>query len=313
MSRVIATGSYLPDNYLTNEALIQLAQIDSSDEWIKQRTGIQGRHFISDNQTVADLAIYAAKKALEKLDRDICHEIKHIIVASMSSQGLTPNIASHVQGALKAKNAWGFDLNSACNGFITAVEVANQLACSHQTGYTLVIGAEAMSQIIDLSNRSVSILFGDGAGAILIQHDGAPLRGYRSQLSQQFDDQGAIQLSPNGETPNMMEMNGRSVFNFVNRTVINDLCTFLNGGTMDYLISHQANERLLDLFAKKLRLDESIIPRNIHKVGNLSAASIPVLIDEMVHKGYLRLDSTQKVVLAGFGGGLSWGFIQLTL
>lgn len=313
MSQIIATGSYLPDHYVSNDALIEQTHIESSDEWIKQRTGISGRHFVQGQQTVAELAINAAKNLLESLKEDISKQIQYIIVASMSSQGLTPSIASHIQGAIKATQAWAFDLNGACNGFVMALDVANSLSRAQSSGYTLVIGAEAMSQIIDFTDRSVCILFGDGAGAVLIKHDGQPLRGYRSQIHTQFDEQKAIQVPILGPSRGVMKMKGREVFNFVNRQVIPDLKEFVADASFDYLISHQANERLLALFSKQLHLKSSNIPCNIQHVGNMSAASIPVLIDQMVQKEQVHLDQSKTVVLVGFGGGLSWGFIQMKL
>lgn len=313
MSQIIATGSYLPDHYVSNDALIEQTQIDSSHEWIKQRTGISGRHFVKGQQTVADLAINAAKKLLKSVKEDISKQIQYIVVASMSNQGLTPNIASHVQGAIEATQAWAFDLNGACNGFVMALEVANCLSRTQSSGYTLVIGAEAMSQIMDFTDRSVCILFGDGAGAVLIKHDGMPLKGYRSQIHSQFDEQKAIEVPILRPHRGVMKMKGREVFNFVNRQVIPDLKEFVANVSFDYLISHQANERLLALFSKQLHLISSTIPQNIEHVGNMSAASIPVLMDEMVQKKQLYLDQSKTVVFVGFGGGLSWGFIQMKL
>lgn len=315
MSRIVATGSYLPKQVMTNTELIEQTGIDSSDEWITQRTGIQQRHFSSATETVSDLAAAAAKDLLQQVDEEIVQEIQTIIVASMSSQLPTPSVASQVQNALGIEQAWSFDINGACSGFVMALEMAEKISCTQTTGYTLVIGAEKMSQILNFDDRGTSILFGDGAAAVLIEHDGAGLPDYQSSLTSIPDPEFSISVAPSQSPNGLMTMNGREVFNFVLRKVIPSLSGFIKErvGDFDYLISHQANYRFIEVFAKKLKVDLNKIPTNIAKVANTSAASIPLVLDDLVKRGDIRLDQSQKIVFVGFGAGLAWGQISLRI
>lgn len=315
MSKLIATGSYLPETVLTNDQLIEQFQIDSSHEWIEQRSGITQRYFALKDETVANLATKAAQDLLSKLETDVVQEIKLIVVATMSANAPTPSVANQVQAALGINDAWGFDVSGACSGFVMALDIAEQMSRSKSEGYTLVIGAEKMSQILDFSDRSTAVLFGDGAGAVLIKHDGTGLPNYQSELHAIEDDKLSIAVNPNAEGKNVMSMLGRDVFNFVNRTVIKSLGNFMTERVenYDYLICHQANQRLLDIIVKKLKISQTQIPSNISKVANLSAASIPVLLDELVKDNKLALDGSQTIVMCGFGGGLAWGNISIKL
>lgn len=315
MSKLIATGSYLPDSVLTNNHLIEHFHIDSTHQWIEQRSGITQRYFAHNDETVADLATKAAQDLLSKLETDIVQQIKLIIVATMSANAPTPSVANQVQASLGIKDAWGFDVSGACSGFVMAFDIAEQMSQSKTEGYTLVIGAEKMSQILDFTDRSTAVLFGDGAGAVLIKHDGTGLPDYQSELHAIEDDKLSIAVNPNAAGKNVMSMLGRDVFNFVNRTVIKSLGSFITErvGNYDYLICHQANQRLLDIIAKKLKISKTQIPSNISKVANLSAASIPVLLDDLVLDKQLTLDGSQTIVMCGFGGGLAWGNISIKL
>lgn len=315
MSKLIATGSYLPETLLTNNQLIEQFQIDSSHEWIEQRSGITQRFFAKDAETVANLATKAAQDLLSGLENDVVQEIKLIIVATMSANGPTPSVANQVQAALGINDAWGFDISGACSGFVMALDVAEQMSRTKTEGYTLVIGAEKMSQILDFSDRSTAVLFGDGAGAVLIQNDGTGLPNYHGDLHAIEDPNLSIAVNPNANGKNVMSMLGRDVFNFVNRTVIKSLGHFMTEHVedYDYLICHQANQRLLDIIAKKLKISHNKIPANISHVANLSAASIPVLLDELVKGKTIALDGSQTIVMCGFGGGLAWGNISITL
>ncbi|MGX7077661.1 beta-ketoacyl-ACP synthase 3 [Globicatella sanguinis] len=313
MSRIIKMGSYLPQNKLSNLELIEKFQIDSSDEWIQQRTGIDQRYFADHDEEVSHLAIKAAKDLVDQMDHSIASEIKTIIVASMSSKQPTPSVANQVSLALNCEDAFCLDINTACSGFVSALELAEHLSSNQATGYTLVIGAEKMSQILDANDRSTNILFGDGAGAFLIEHDGTGLLEYQSAMHSEGDLSLSIEVSQ--ATNFLMQMKGREVFNFVSRKVIPSLIDFIheNAIEMDYLICHQANQRFLDLIAKKMSMDELKLPSNIKEVANLSAASIPVLCHQLVKNKQLKLDGTQTIVLCGFGAGLSWGNITLKI
>lgn len=315
MSKIIATGSYLPEKIIRNDELITQTGIDSSDEWITQRTGIHQRHFATANESVSTLAIEAAKNLLERMDSDIAQDIQLIIVASMSSRLSTPSTASQVQNALNIPNAWAFDVSGACSGFIMALELAEKLSKDKETGYTLVIGAEKMSEILDFEDRGTSILFGDGAGALLIEHDGTGLTNYRSEVKSIPDPELSICVNSEKDKDAKMTMDGRAVFNFVLRNVIPSLKTFVEtaGKPFNYLISHQANYRFIEIMAKKLKVSLDKLPTNIDKVANTSAASIPILFDQMVQEDKIRLDESQDIIFLGYGAGLAWGQISLTI
>ncbi len=315
MSKIIATGSYLPKKVISNQELIEQTAIDSNDEWIVQRTGISQRHFASKDETVSDLAVHAAKDLLDQLDGTIVQNIELIIVASMSSKSPTPTVASQVQRALGIEQAWAFDINGACSGFVMALEMAEKLSRDRLSGYTLIIGAEKMSNILDFDDRGTSILFGDGAGAVLIAHNGVGLEAYQSSLTSVPDPEDSIYFAPEVNAEGFMTMEGRAVFNFVLRNVIPSLADFIENkvGTFDYLISHQANYRFIEIIAKKLKVPLAKVPANISQVANTSAGSIPILLDQLVKKEEIKLDGSQKVVLVGYGAGLAWGQISLML
>lgn len=315
MSKIISTGSYLPRHVMGNDELVEKTGIESSDDWISKRTGIRQRHFAGEDESLAYLASQAAKQTIESYGKDIYNQINLIIVASMSSKLPTPSIASQVQRELGIEECWAFDLSGACSGFIMALDVAESLGHRYQEGYSLVIGAERMSDIIDFSDRSTSILFGDGAGAVLIKNDGQGLCEYASDLSGVPDTSDSITVDIADGEPAHIAMSGREVFNFVVRRIIPSLSTFIKEkvGEMDYLVSHQANARLVDIMVDKLEIDHDKAPLNIQKVANTSAGSVPILLDELVREGKLRLNEEQKVVLTGFGGGLSWGHLTFKI
>ncbi len=315
MSRIIATGSYLPKKVVTNNELIKQTAIDSSDEWIVQRTGIQQRHFAVADETVSDIASNAAKDLLSQLDETIVQEIQLIIVATMSSKLPTPSVASQVQRALGIQEAWAFDISGACSGFVMALEMAEKISRDYTSGYTLVIGAEKMSNILDFNDRGTSILFGDGAGAVLLANDGVGLPEYQSSLTSIPDHEDSICSAPEKTADGLMTMEGREVFNFVLRQVIPSLADFIEKevGDFDYLLSHQANYRFIEIIAKKLKVSLDQVPTNIAQVANTSAGSIPILLDELVKKEKITLDGSQKVILVGYGAGLAWGQISLRI
>ena len=305
MSRLIQTGSYLPGAPIDNQQLIQHYQLDSTDEWIQQRTGIKTRYFAQD-ESIADLAVKAARACLQQGPADVIAQLQGIFVASMSGAGLTPAVANQVQAALCADQAWACDVNAACSGFVAALELANAWSSSRQTGYSLVIGVEKMSSILDFTDRSTCVLFGDGAGAVLIAHDGEGLPDFASQLQSLPDPHQCIHCDP--WAGQQLSMAGREVFNFVNRTVVPSLHAFIQVlGPYDYLIMHQANERFTDIFHKKGGIPYEKMVMTIEATANTSAASIPIVLDRCVRQGQVCLDGSQAVVLTGFGGGLTLG------
>jgi len=214
-----------------------------------------------------------------------------------------------VQANLGIAEAWGFDISGACSGFTIAVDIAERMSRTYESGYVLVIGADKMSQILDLSDRTSSIIFGDGAGGLLIACDGAGLPGYRSQLVALEDTKNAITLDKTVPDRQHLTMLGRDVFNFVVRAVIPGLAKFIDelNESYDYVLSHQANDRLLDVMSQKLGIDRQQIPANIAEVANTSSASIPILLDDLVQAGTITLSGQQQIVMVGFGGGLAYG------
>lgn len=315
MSKIIATGSYLPAKAVSNTDLIEQTGIDSSDEWITQRTGIKQRYFAEPEETIGQVATKAAENLLANLEKDVLEQIDLIIVATMSSNLPTPSVASQVQANLGITKSWAFDVSGACSGFVMALETAEKITRDKKDGYSLIIGAEKMSNILDFDDRSTSILFGDGSGAILIEHDGKGLPDYRSELVSIPDPAYSIAVQPENELNPLMTMEGRYVFNFVLREVIPSLADFIqqDDKKLDYLISHQANYRFLEIISKKIKLDLEQIPSNIDKVANTSAASIPILLDQLVKDKKIYLDTSQNIVLVGYGGGLAWGQISLKI
>ena len=316
MSRIIATGIYLPGQAVSNQQFVERYNLDSSDEWIVQRTGIKQRYMAKESQSVADIATCAVQNMLQQVNAKVISQIKNIVVATMSAKSATPSVACQVQANIQAANAWAFDLNGACSGFVMALETANQLSRTQSEGYTLVIGAEKMSQVLNLNDRSTSVLFGDGAGCVLIEHDGQPLTNYSSELHTQFEGNCAIQIVENEHNEAQLVMQGRDVFNFVNRTVISSLQAFIEQHKIehfDYLMCHQANQRLLDLFSKRLNLPKEKVLSNIAYVANTSAASIPILLHEAIESKQISLSGNQVLLFSGFGGGLSWGHIVVTV
>lgn len=308
MSRIIATGHYLPKDKISNKKLIDMTGIDSTDEWIKKRTGIEYRHLAKEEETVADIATKAAEDLLSKVDDSISKNISLIIIATMSSLNPTPSVANQVQARLKNTKAWGFDISGACSGFTMAIEVANKFCQTTSSGYTLIIGAEKMSQVLDKKDRSTVVLFGDGGGAVLIENDGQALKNYASSIQAIEDKTQSLTFGLKAKH-DYFAMKGREVFNFVNRQVIPSLDQFIRQGQLkpDVIISHQANDRLRVLIAKKLNVDESTLPTNIDKVANTSAASIPILLDTLVDNGQVKLTQERSVLFVGFGGGLAYG------
>ena len=196
-----------------------------------------------------------------------------------------------------------------------SLEAAEKISRSYETGYTLVVGVEKMTDILNFEDRGTSILFGDGGGAILIENDGTGLPNYQSQMSGVPDETDSIAVPMHQQVDAKMTMDGRDVFNFVLRRVIPSLDSFIQEevGDFDLLVSHQANVRLLEMMAMKLKIGMEKVPSNIANVGNTSAGSIPILLDQLVKADDILLDGSQQVVFTGFGGGLSWGHITLKL
>lgn len=324
-SKIIATGAYLPALRKTNDDLAAI--MDTSDEWIRKRTGIVARH-ISVDESTAQLAGQAAAQLLERSGVS-AQDISFIIVATMSPDSQTPSTACLVQHMIGASNALCFDLSAACSGFVYALHVASHMMSGNQYAYGLVLGAETMSRLIDWQDRSTAVLFGDGAGGVLLARDesdvvlAADLHSDGSQA--EALSAGSVPLShpwsresQDTQKSYYLTMNGRAVFDFVLDNVpqsIREVCTQAQCLTtdIDYYVVHQANARIIQALAKKMALSLDKFPMTIAETGNVSAASIPILLDQLVTNQQIVLQQKQRIILSGFGGGLSWGSLLIKI
>lgn len=312
--KIVSTASYVPSLVVTNDQLSKL--MDTSDEWIKTRTGISKRH-ISENENTSDLAVNVGKKLLQQTKWDP-QSVDLVVVATMSPDSYTPSTAAIVQGKLGMDRALAFDVSAACSGFIYALAVANGLLKSTNKLRAIVIGSEVLSKIIDWHERSTAVLFGDGAGGVAIEKSSQPhLLGMDlatfGDLSNQLV---AGQTTVEGRFPQPVaslapfQMNGREVYRFATHEVPRSIQKALKDAQVaiekvDLFLLHQANARIIAQVAKRLDQPKTKFPINIDRYGNTSAASEPILLDECVRSGQLHRGSL--VVLAGFGGGLTTG------
>ena len=299
--KICGTGAYIPENILDKEALSKL--VDTSDEWIRSRTGIRRRHIAGEKETVAFMAGEAAKAALQnaKLNGSA---VELILAATMSAEEAMPGVAARVQQTIGAKGAASFDINSACTGFLAALNTAQTYIEAGIYKTILVVGAEKLSSLVDWNDRNSCILFGDGAGAVVLKADP---EGLYVQVSHSEGEKGQALTAPkNG----FLQMDGRAVFEFaVSRVpeVIREVLkkAGIEKEEVDFYLLHQANRRIISAAVKRLGLEEERFPMNMEEYGNTSAASIPILLYEENRRGKLKKDSL--LVLSGFGGGLTYG------
>jgi 3-oxoacyl-[acyl-carrier-protein] synthase-3 len=317
-ARVIGTGAYLPDRRLTNQELERT--VETSDRWIVERTGIRERRIAAPDEATSDLAASAGRNALAASGVS-ASSVELIIVATATPDMLFPSTACLVQERLGAKQAFAFDLSAACTGFLYALGVADQYIRAGTYRTVLVIGAEVLSRMIDWTDRSTCILFGDGAGAVVVQAD----RGTRGMLSTHLHSDGSLwdliqipgggsRWPPSAETlanrMNFVKMKGSETFRVAVRALEEVAREALeaNGLTPDelaLLIPHQANLRILQAVAERLGLPAEKVVINVDRYGNTSAASIPIALDEAVRAGRVRPDDL--LLLEAFGAGLTWG------
>ncbi len=316
---ITGIGSYLPPRVLTNRDLEQV--VDTSDEWITTRTGIKERRIALEEQAASDLAVKAAEKALEDAQLD-AKQIGLIIVATVTPDMFFPATACLVQDKIGATNAAAFDLEAGCSGFVYALSVATQFINAGVYQNVLVIGAETLSKITDWSDRNTCVLFGDGAGAVVVSNIGDENRGILANYLKADGSGGELLLVPAGGSRlpvtkdtvekrlHYINMNGSEVFKFAvkimgcaAKNVVK--LAGLKLSDVDYLIPHQANRRIVDAAIKRLKLSPDRVYMNLDKYGNMSSASIPVALDEAVKKGFIKKGDT--VLMVGFGAGLTWG------
>lgn len=315
---IAGTGSYVPEHRVSNDDLSKL--VDTSDEWISQMTGIRERR-ISIGENTTELAVKSARLALE--DAGIQpEEIDLIIVATVSPDNFFPATACLVQSRIGAVKATGFDISAACAGFIFALNIAGQFIRTGVVKTALVIGAEVLSKITDWDDRNTCVLFADGSGAAVLK------RGEEGIISQITGSDGSLgeylacQAVPlknrfyagTEKTTNYVTMNGREIFKFAVTAIPECIEKVLDktGYTVQeikHIIPHQANIRIIDAAAKRLKIDRDRFYVNIHKYGNTSSASIPLAMDEMAKAGLLQ--PGDLIVLVGFGGGITFGALLI--
>ncbi len=321
-AHIVGWGHYLPERVVTNDELSHL--VDTSDEWIVQRTGIHTRHIAAPHETTATLAFEAAARALTVADLHPS-QIELIIVATSTPEYMFPSTACLVQDYLGASRAGAFDLSAACSGFVYALQMASQSIATGAMRNALVIGAETMSRVIDWSDRGTCVLFGDGAGAVVLKGSSVP--GGVMATTLRSDGSGADLLSlpalyhnpvpipgaefaHNGHHKNIVDMDGRQVYRFATNVIAASVQDVLkqSGLTLDeiaLIIPHQANARIIETAARKLKLPLEKFYLNLDHTGNTSAASIPLALCEAIAAGRLKPDD--NIVFVGFGGGLTWG------
>uniref|UniRef100_A0A7C4AKG9 Beta-ketoacyl-[acyl-carrier-protein] synthase III n=1 Tax=Thermodesulfovibrio aggregans TaxID=86166 RepID=A0A7C4AKG9_9BACT len=317
-ARIISTGSYVPEKVLTNFDLEKM--VETSDEWITERTGIKERRIASPEQATSDLAYEASVKALKNAGLN-AEDIDLIIVATISPDMLTPSAACILQMKLGAVNAIAFDINAACTGFIYALSVADKFIKTGASKKALVVGAETLSRFTDWTDRTTCVLLADGAGAVILEptknddgiqtidifSDGTmwdfihiPAGGSRIPVTEEVIK----------KRLNFLKMRGNDTFKVAVRTLEEVVSTTLKNTGIDssqlsLLVPHQANIRIIQAMAKRLELPMEKVMININKYGNTSAASIPIALDEANQEG--RIKRGDYIILAAFGAGLTWG------
>lgn len=303
---VIGTGHYVPEKILTNQDMEQL--VDTSDEWIKTRTGIEERRIAEDNMETSDMAYRAAVKALN--DADLTgKDLDMILVATVTPDTSFPSVACMLQERLGADKIAAMDVSAACSGFVYGVITAKQFIETGTYKNILVVGVEKLSKITDWTDRNTCVLFGDGAGAAVI----GPVSEGRGILSFELgsDGSGGKHLLQDKE---YLSMNGREVFKFAVRQMPESSVNVVTKAgfakeDVDYLIPHQANIRIMEAARERLGISADKMATSVRKYGNTSSASIPIALSEGVIEGKVKEDDL--VVLVGFGGGLTWGAVAL--
>jgi 3-oxoacyl-[acyl-carrier-protein] synthase-3 len=314
---IAGIGVYVPDKVLTNAQLEKM--VDTSDEWISTRSGIRERHITAPEQATSDLAVLAADRALADAGSSP-EELDLIIVATNTPDMSFPSTACLVQERIGAKKAGAFDLAAGCAGFIYALSVASQFIAAGSCRQVLVIGAENLSKIVNWEDRNTCVLFGDAAGAVVM----SPARQGSGFLNFKLGADGSggplLRLPAGGSRLpasqatvenklHYLQMNGREVFKFAVRVMVEATEEVLSAGgfcknDLDFFIPHQANVRIIDAAAKRLKLPREKILINVDRYGNTSTASIPLALEEALRDG--RIKQGDHVVMAGFGAGLTW-------
>ncbi|AQT69160.1 3-oxoacyl-[acyl-carrier-protein] synthase 3 [Anaerohalosphaera lusitana] len=322
---IAGTGSAVPENTLTNEDLTKI--VDTSDEWISTRTGMKVRHISGDDDTTATLAASASKEALA--DAGVSAEdVDLIICATITPEMVFPSTACFVQDMIGAKNAWAFDLSAACSGFVYALSVATRFVTCGKYDNVLVIGAETLSKITDYEDRNSCVLFGDGAGAVVLKKSEQGDAGVKYSCSwsdgsgwtalncQAYGSRHPVSKPLDDPKKVYMNLNGREVYQTAVRRIVELVNECLNKcnldiSDIDMFIPHQMNARIIESVAKRLKFGKDNVFINIEKYGNTSAASIPLALDDCIKDG--KVKSGDTILLAAFGAGLTWGATVIQL
>lgn len=313
-SRIIGTGGYLPEKILTNFDLEKM--VETSDEWIRERTGIEQRHIAAENETTCDLAEVASQKAIEMAGID-AQTIDLIIVATTTPDKTFPSTACLLQQRLNIHGCPAFDVQAVCSGFVYALSVADQFVKTGMSKCALVVGSETLSRITNWEDRNTCVLFGDGAGAVLLQASAEPgILSTHIHADGEYEEllhvpSGVSKLPPTDAiAERTMSMKGNEVFKVAVNTLSRIATETLEANNVkkediDWLVPHQANLRIIKATAKKLRLRDDQTVVTVNKHANTSSASIPLALDEAVRDG--RIERGQTLLLEAFGGGFTWG------
>ena len=320
-ARITGTGSYLPEKVVTNRDLEKM--VDTNDQWIRERTGIVKRHIASEGETTCDLAEQAARRAIEAAGREP-QDIDLIVLATTTADKIFPSTACLVQQRLDIHGCPAFDVQAVCTGFVYALSVAEKFVKTGASKCALVIGAETFSRIVDWTDRGTSILFGDGAGAVVLEASDEP-----GILSTHLHADGAYETLlhvPGGisrgyenvqdaeRDPRYTHMKGNEVFKMAVNTLGRIVDETLNANGMkksdvDWLVPHQANTRIISATARKLNMSMDKVVVTVDQHGNTSAASVPLALDTAVRDG--RIQRGEVLLLEAFGGGFTWGSVLL--
>ena len=321
-AKIIGFGLYTPKNLVENERLQEF--LETSDEWIRSRTGIE-RRYISLDENTSDLAVEASKKALNQAGLS-AEEIDLIIVATVTPDNFTPSTACIVQDKLGAKNAWAFDINAACTGFIYALKLGRSLIRSGEAKNALIIGAETLSKALNWEDRGSCVLFGDGAGAIVLTstEEDCGIKCVNVKSDGSKGDSLVIQGLPLNSpfkdgrevSKNYINMNGREIFKFATKVMEESIVEILEKENIKIedisaIIPHQANLRIIDYLVKRIGIPREKFVTNLQNYGNTSGASIPIALCESINEGNLK--KGDNIIMVGFGGGLTWGAALIKL
>lgn len=317
----IGIGGYVPSQTLDNETLARKYNLDTSDEWIRQRTGIASRHIADTNESTTDLAYHACVQALESANIT-ASEIDLIVLATTTPEHVFPATAARLQHRLQANKAFAFDVQAVCTGFVYALSIADQYIRTGHVKTALVVGADTMSRIVDWSDRGTCILFGDGAGALVLQAKEAQNSGVLSThlyTDGSFYESLYVKGGTSPSTPTgAIYMDGNKIFVQAVRRLNEAITTAVQHNEydlaeVDVLIPHQANQRILDSLAEQMNFPREKIVSTLAHYANTSAASIPLAMAAAKRTGQLQLGSKQLVAIAGIGGGLTWGSALMRL